>query len=64
MLIKPFSGICLKYYFICLPLLLLGLVLPLKIVYVREKKKRKNERKGKCAEKNMPVSSFEGINKL
>lgn len=26
--------------------------------------KRKNERKGKCAEKNMPVYSFEGINKL
>lgn len=63
MLIKPFSGIRLKNYFICMPLLLLGLVLPLKSVYVREKKK-KNKRKGKCVEKNMPVSSFEGINKL
>jgi len=62
MLIKPFSCIRLKNYFICLPLLLLGLILPLKSVYVREKKK--NKRKGKCAEKNMPVSSFEGINKL
>lgn len=30
----------------------------------KREKKRKNERKGKCAEKNMPVSSFEGINKL
>ncbi len=61
MLIKPFSGICLKYYFICLPLLLLGLVLPLKSVYVKERMKEKGNVQRK---KNMPVSSFEGINKL
>lgn len=62
MLIKPFSGIRLKYYFICLLLWLLGFILPLKSVYVG--KKEKKERKAKCAEKNVPVSSFEGINKL
>lgn len=62
MLIKPFSGIRLKYYFMCLLLWLLDFILPLMSVYVGKREKKK--RKAKFAEKNVPVSFFEGINKL